>query len=1150
MPARVLPARTTSVLDNLSTAIPKIFDQVQNSTSNHQKNHIALYKLQTQAAAHTEDIPGRGNKLIGERAFENVIIDMINRILVVKKAGNLDPATRCLKFIGSYIRFIHDKSAEEKKAQRGDQDEDSDDDEEEEHVVVRFTNRILQYLLKGFLAKDKVVRHRAVSFVAEMISHLGTMDDEMYVTLRSSLMERASDKEHIVRMQAVSALSKLCGGEDPDELADGEPTILSELEDIMVHDPSADVRRICLANLAQQLAAFPLSLKVILTRIRDTEWRVRKEVYVSLLKSIHLGEKGDAVGPTHPRVLSIDQRESIVRIGLHEREREVKTAAEKLILAWLTAVSVGEKKDVMEDLFAFLKLFDLTESKTAEEALTSVFKTKPEIVNEIQTDDMFWADLSPEKVFLVRVLVDHAVEQKSLERLETILPVVTALAFRIQTVYNDLIEQAEADEQDRLLRGEDAPEDEERADALLDKEFVVEELLRIAVKVDYGDEIGRRKMFTLVRDMISQEALPERLLTRCLDVLRVLVRSEKELIRIVVEVVHELRDTDEELPKEETNDDDLSTVGGTARPRSTSTQPAAPKAVEDMTPEERARQDAVDIRCLDLCIGMLERCNSKFDENVILQGLMAELVIPSAQKKDFTMREKALTCLGLTSLISRDLAFGSFHLFMKQIPTSPEELKVRIIQVIIDVFMVHEVDFLANEKTDDVINYLREIMENDESDRVQAVLAMGFAKLMLSRMVTEDKVLASLVAVYVSPYTADNQELRQCLSYFFPVFCWSSPVNQRQMQKVFPAVFERLCKESNELEEDQEMVTPAQIAGMFVDWTDPRKVSELVPGSMSDPEIHFDMAHDIMTMLAGKALNKSDKKVLCQHLSKLHIPDVIDDDKVRKLKLLMHTLESRRPLSDTPSKKAVEKFDASISKKFSEQLRDFSEEEYRKLESLKETFEVLDLIRPVEEDSDYEEEGEKEKTKVAKKRLGKKRRSGSITTDTSAGEEAEEDQPRKKNGKGKAKRRRVSGEDEVEDDDSVPGSRQSSVTPSAPTRTMPKRAATKKVSMAPVVLEDEEDDEEDEDEEDEESTPVPPSRRSRAAASKPMPKPKASSSSRRKQPTRDEEDDDEEDSEGPSASVDGDQDSVAGPEIDEEEDDDEVADLLEGDDSE
>lgn len=35
-------------------------------------------------------------------------------------------------------------------------------------------------------------------------------------------------------------------------------------------------------------------------------------------------------------------------------------------------------------------------------------------------------------------------------------------------------------------------------------------------------------------------------------------------------------------------------------------------------------------------------------------------------------------------------------------------------------------------------------MENDESDKVQTVLAMGFAKLMLSRMVTEDKVRPSI----------------------------------------------------------------------------------------------------------------------------------------------------------------------------------------------------------------------------------------------------------------------------------------------------------------------------------------------------------------------------------------------------------------------
>jgi hypothetical protein len=50
-------------------------------------------------------------------------------------------------------------------------------------------------------------------------------------------------------------------------------------------------------------------------------------------------------------------------------------------------------------------------------------------------------------------------------------------------------------------------------------------------------------------DMISQPALPESLVPKCLDILRALTPNEKELIRIVVEVIHELRDgQDEEEP--------------------------------------------------------------------------------------------------------------------------------------------------------------------------------------------------------------------------------------------------------------------------------------------------------------------------------------------------------------------------------------------------------------------------------------------------------------------------------------------------------------------------------------------------------------------------------------------------------------------------
>lgn len=51
--------------------------------------------------------------------------------------------------------------------------------------------------------------------------------------------------------------------------------------------------------------------------------------------------------------------------------------------------------------------------------------------------------------------------------------------------------------------------------------------------------------------MIGQEALPESLVARCLDVLRTLSPNERDLIRVVVEVVHELRDTsdsEEDIP--------------------------------------------------------------------------------------------------------------------------------------------------------------------------------------------------------------------------------------------------------------------------------------------------------------------------------------------------------------------------------------------------------------------------------------------------------------------------------------------------------------------------------------------------------------------------------------------------------------------------
>lgn len=82
-----------------------------------------------------------------------------------------------------------------------------------------------------------------------------------------------------------------------------------------------------------------------------------------------------------------------------------------------------------------------------------------------------------------------------------------------------------------------------------------------------------------------------------------------------------------------------------------------------------------------------------------------------------------------------------------------------------------------------MVEFLTKLFETADNDEIQATLCKGLAKLMMSGMVTDENVLKSLILAYFSPDTADNQEVRQCLSYFLPVYCYSSSENQRRMRK-------------------------------------------------------------------------------------------------------------------------------------------------------------------------------------------------------------------------------------------------------------------------------------------------------------------------------------------------------------------------------
>jgi condensin complex subunit 3 len=79
--------------------------------------------------------------------------------------------------------------------------------------------------------------------------------------------------------------------------------------------------------------------------------------------------------------------------------------------------------------------------------------------------------------------------------------VITSLAFRLQdthTLLKGLDEQIQAEQADAELEGEDREIDQQTFSDYNNISFVAGQLLEIALLADYGDEIGRRKMFTLV----------------------------------------------------------------------------------------------------------------------------------------------------------------------------------------------------------------------------------------------------------------------------------------------------------------------------------------------------------------------------------------------------------------------------------------------------------------------------------------------------------------------------------------------------------------------------------------------------------------------------------------------------------------------------
>lgn len=426
---------------------------------------------------------------------------------------------------------------------------DEQEDSKNAYHNTLWSRVVRRTLLPAFQAKDKIPRYRAVQAMTEILSGLNEVQcvsfpsirlvnmvltylrEDDYPEIRKALMQRTLDKEVMVRVQAVIGLSTILAPEDDEveETDDGEPpqTILTRLLDRMNHDTSPEVRRAVMLNIPLT----NITMDEVLRRTRDVDTTTRKMVYSHVLptKIWQLDDDGEQViGTSHPKVLKIEQRERVATNGLGDREASVKAAAAGLIGKWLDCLTPDDsplysgkkeeddappKEEFSEPvikLTALLSSFVLQEeSKIARDVLLAMFDTRSTIFetlvfngkviakkNSRRTDvalESYWKNLNPETAFLVRVYVDHCIANKDQARLDDALPVVTALAFHIQEAWNILVESLQHDVRTEI--------DDSIDDAQFEKEFIIAEMFRIAVNLDYSDEIGLKKMHTLTRKL-------------------------------------------------------------------------------------------------------------------------------------------------------------------------------------------------------------------------------------------------------------------------------------------------------------------------------------------------------------------------------------------------------------------------------------------------------------------------------------------------------------------------------------------------------------------------------------------------------------------------------------------------------------------------
>ncbi|PGH20120.1 hypothetical protein AJ80_03688 [Polytolypa hystricis UAMH7299] len=747
----------------------------------------------------------------------------------------------------------------------------------------RLTFSVASTIIPLMAAKDRVIRYRATQIITHIVNSLDSIDDELYLVIRQGLVKRIRDKEPAVRVQAVLGLGRLVGnGEDDDEEDgnDGTAALLERLLEVMQHDTSAEVRRTLLLNLPLT----PTTLPYLLERARDLDAPTRRALYSRLLPTL-----GDF------RHLSLTMREKLLRWGIRDRDENVRKATGRLFSErWIEDCAGTPQTDengepiqgkisepTMGALKELLERIDVVnsgmEGGIAHEAMNNFWEGRPDYREAVVFDEHFWQSLTPETIFMARSFNDFCRvenEGKFDDLADEKMPEVTALAFYLHKYATILLSRLEEPNDDEADRGE-----------TVECEFIVEQLLYISLTLDYSDEVGRRKMFSLLRETLAVPNLPDEVTKLTVEVLRCVcgpdASGESEFCGVVLEAVAEVHDTIVSEDSFVSAKSELSEESSTKQPgkkrQSRSESPEDEDENESGEPfnkeEAKAkvlREIMINMKCLYIAQCMLQNVEGNLQDNMHLVTMLNNLVVPAVRSHEAPIRERGLECLGLCCLLDKTLAEENMVLFIHCYSKGHEALQETAIRILADILAAHPTLLLPvpsqNEGNSVVpppfhkplLKVFAKALKTTVPAEVQTAAVTALSKLLLTNTLSPsgptvppsirdlnensiDTLLQALLLSYFHPRTRSNLALRQALTYFFPVYCHSRLSNAHHMRKIAVPVVRLVLAAADEFysleaEEDSDgeidetvgekevKALMAGVVGMLTEWTDDRRI--------------------------------------------------------------------------------------------------------------------------------------------------------------------------------------------------------------------------------------------------------------------------------------------------------------------------------------